>query len=150
MNHNITELRDHLFATLQSLRDPQNPMDIERARAVADVAKVVIDSARIEVDYIRVIGSDAPSTGFIGSLAAPAGAQQQLADGGLPRAIEFVLDGMPGELTYEGLHARLVEALGKPLPDLPAALDRLKAEGRIRENKAGTRLSYRWIAQVTN
>lgn len=54
----ITELRQHLMDTLANLRDRENPMDVERARAVAQVAGVLVDSAKVEVDYIRATGAD--------------------------------------------------------------------------------------------
>lgn len=52
----ITDLRDHLFETLEALKDPDQPMDIERAKAIADVARVVVDSAKVEVDFVRATG----------------------------------------------------------------------------------------------
>lgn len=52
----IEDLRDHLFATLEGLRDKTNPMDIERAKAVAEVAKVIVDSAKVEVDHMKIAG----------------------------------------------------------------------------------------------
>lgn len=54
----ITQLRDHLMQTLASLRDRQNPMEPDRARAIGQVASVLIDSAKVEVEYIRATGSD--------------------------------------------------------------------------------------------
>lgn len=54
----ITQLRDHLLQTLASLRDRTNPMEPDRARAVAQVASVLVDSAKVEVDYIRATGAD--------------------------------------------------------------------------------------------
>lgn len=32
--NDINELREHLFATLRGVRDKENPMDIDRAKAV--------------------------------------------------------------------------------------------------------------------
>ena len=60
----IDDLRDHLFATLEALRDDDKPMEIERARAVADVARTIIESAKVEVDMLKVTGGTR-STGFI-------------------------------------------------------------------------------------
>ena len=54
----ITELREHLMATLASLRDRENPMEPDRARAVAQVAGVLVDSAKVEIDYIKATGAD--------------------------------------------------------------------------------------------
>lgn len=62
--NDINELREHLFATLRGLRDKDNPMDIDRARAVSQVASVVIDSARVEVEMSKVTGEETAS-GFI-------------------------------------------------------------------------------------
>ena len=56
-NKNVSDLREHLFATLAALRDTENPMDIERARAVSDVAQTLINSAKVEVEYLKVAGS---------------------------------------------------------------------------------------------
>lgn len=64
MKNKIEDLRNHLFATLESLQDDENPMDINRAKAIADVAQVIVNSAKIEVDFIRATGRDG-GTGFI-------------------------------------------------------------------------------------
>lgn len=55
--NDITALRGHLFETLAALRDPQNPMDIDRAKAINETAQVIINSAKVEVDYAKVSGS---------------------------------------------------------------------------------------------
>lgn len=54
----ITALRSHLMETLASLRDRNNPMEPDRARAVAQIAGVLVDTARVEVDYIKATGAD--------------------------------------------------------------------------------------------
>lgn len=64
MKNKIEDLRNHLFATLEALQDEEKPMDIDRAKAVAEVAKVVIESAKTEIDFLRVTGA-AQGTGFI-------------------------------------------------------------------------------------
>lgn len=51
---NIDALRGHLMDTLAALRDRANPMDVDRARAVAQVATVLVETAKVEVDYLRV------------------------------------------------------------------------------------------------
>lgn len=52
----IVELRRHLFETLSALKDKENPMEIERAKAVHEVAQVIINSAKAETDHMRVSG----------------------------------------------------------------------------------------------
>lgn len=61
----IADLREHLFATLAALRDPVNPMDIERARAISDVAQTMINSAKVEVEYAKAIGAETIGTEFL-------------------------------------------------------------------------------------
>lgn len=46
-----------LFETLESLKDEEKPMDLARARAIADVARVVVDSAKVEVDFLKTTGA---------------------------------------------------------------------------------------------
>jgi hypothetical protein len=60
----IEDLRNHLFETLEQLKDPEKPMDIERAKAVAEVAGKIIDSAKVEVAFLKVTGASS-GTGFI-------------------------------------------------------------------------------------
>lgn len=64
MKNKIEDLRNHLFATLEALQDKDEPMPIDRARAIADVAKVIVDSAKAETDFLRAVGGEV-GTGFI-------------------------------------------------------------------------------------
>lgn len=61
--HTIDDLRGHLFATLAALRDKETPMDIDRAKAVAEVAGKIIESAKVECDHMKLTGST--GSGFI-------------------------------------------------------------------------------------
>lgn len=54
MSNTVNDLRDELFATLRALRSGE--LDIEKARAVSEVAQTIINSAKVEVDYIRANG----------------------------------------------------------------------------------------------
>lgn len=56
MSNTITDLRAHLFATLDALRDKEAPMEIERAKAISDVAQTIINTAKVEVDHLRATG----------------------------------------------------------------------------------------------
>jgi hypothetical protein len=64
MKNKIEDLRDHLFETIEALKDSEKPMDIERAKAIADVSQVIVNSAKVEVDFIRATDA-AQDTGFI-------------------------------------------------------------------------------------
>lgn len=59
----IEDLRGALFETLEALRSKDKPMEIERAKAISDVAQVIINSAKVEVEHLRVAGGK--GTGFI-------------------------------------------------------------------------------------
>lgn len=58
----IEDLRNHLFETLERLKD--GDIDVQTAKAMADVGQVIINSAKIEIDFIKATGSTR-DTGFI-------------------------------------------------------------------------------------
>jgi len=64
IDNNINKLRDQLFATLQALNDKEAPMDIARARAISEVAQTIINSAKVEVEHLKVT-KGTQGTGFI-------------------------------------------------------------------------------------
>ena len=41
----LTELRANLFTVMEKLMDEENPMEIERAKAIANVGQTIINSA---------------------------------------------------------------------------------------------------------
>lgn len=64
MKNKIEDLRNHLFATIEGLLDTETPLAIDRAKAVADVAQVLVNSAKVEVDFLKVTDS-VRGSGFI-------------------------------------------------------------------------------------
>jgi hypothetical protein len=52
----IQDLRNHLFETLEMLKD--GDIDINRAYAIADVSRAIIDTAKVEVQYLKAIESN--------------------------------------------------------------------------------------------
>jgi len=86
MKNKIEDLRNHLFATLEALQDKDDPMPIDRAKAIAEVGSVLVESAKVEVAFIKATGGTIPGTGFIPEKdvtppALPAGAP------GVPRLV---------------------------------------------------------------
>lgn len=65
MKNKIDDLRDHLFETIEALKDPEKPMDLDRAKTVADVAQVIINSAKVEVDLLKTTGGNPDSMLFL-------------------------------------------------------------------------------------
>lgn len=61
--NSISDLRKHLFETIEALKDKGMPID--RARAIAEVAQTVINSAKVEVDFMRMRGEKSGGTGFV-------------------------------------------------------------------------------------
>ena len=60
----ITDLRNHLFETLERLKDEDKPMDLERAKVISEVAQTIINSAKVEVDLVKAVCGSAPQDGF--------------------------------------------------------------------------------------
>ena len=58
----ISDLRKHLFDAIQGVRD--GSMDTEKAKTVAELSKVVVESAKVEVDFMKA-GGITQGTGFI-------------------------------------------------------------------------------------
>ncbi len=56
MKNKLEDLRNHLFATIEGLLDKDEPLDTKRAAAVADVAQVIIESAKVEVRALELLG----------------------------------------------------------------------------------------------
>lgn len=54
----LNQLRQHLMDTLADLRNRDAPMEPDRARAVAQVASVLVDTAKVEIDYLKATGQD--------------------------------------------------------------------------------------------
>ena len=59
----ISQLRQHLLDTLSDLRNREQLMEPDRARAVAQVASVLVDTAKVEVEYLRATGQQ--KAGFL-------------------------------------------------------------------------------------
>ena len=49
----IEDLRDHLFEIIEMLKE--NDMELDKAKAIADIAQVIVNSAKVEVDFIKVV-----------------------------------------------------------------------------------------------
>ena len=63
----IDDLREQLFDTIEMLKSGQ--MTIETAKVIAEVGQVVINSAKAEIDFIKVVSDPghrkAAGTGFV-------------------------------------------------------------------------------------
>lgn len=64
MKNRMTDLRNHLFETLEALKDRSKPMDVERAKVISDVAQTLINSAKVELQFMELIGGNEDSQFF--------------------------------------------------------------------------------------
>jgi hypothetical protein len=62
MKNKIEDLRNHLFLALEKLHE--GDMEVDMARAIAEVAREITATAKVEVDFLRVTDS-VRGTGFI-------------------------------------------------------------------------------------
>jgi len=60
----IIALRQHLFDSIKRLGEKSCPEEIARAKAIADTAQVIVNTAKVEIDYINATGATGGS-GFI-------------------------------------------------------------------------------------
>jgi hypothetical protein len=84
VKNKIEDLRNHLFETLEALKDKEKPMEIDRAKAISEVAQTIINSAKVEVDFLKVHGAQNAGSGFIPTekqIEGPAAAQPRLVKG---------------------------------------------------------------------
>lgn len=63
MSKNISDLRAALFDTLEAVK--AGTMDLDKARAINEIGKTLIDSAKVEVEFLRVTEGD--GSAFLGS-----------------------------------------------------------------------------------
>jgi len=64
-NH-ITALRQHLFSAIRGLRNGE--LEVDKARAINELGKTLVDTARVEVDYLKA--TDGAESPFIAATAA--------------------------------------------------------------------------------
>jgi hypothetical protein len=60
MSKNLSDLRAALFDTLEKVKSGQ--LELDKARTINEIGKTLIDSAKVEVNYLEVIGGAGEST----------------------------------------------------------------------------------------
>lgn len=73
MKNKLSDLRDHLFVALENLAEAEGEdleKAVKKADAVSNVAKVIVESAKVEVDYMRHVGGLVEGSAFIESKPA--------------------------------------------------------------------------------
>lgn len=67
--NDIVELRGALFDTLRALGNKENPMELDRAKAINETAQTIVNTIRAEYDALKVIGGT--GSGFIPAMQPP-------------------------------------------------------------------------------
>lgn len=77
-NHgDIVALREHLFDSIKRLALNGTPEEIERAKAIADTAQVIVNTAKVEIDFVKATGNPGGSK-FIPLAERPGVTQHRL------------------------------------------------------------------------
>lgn len=77
MSNDISTLREHLFDALKGLKD--GTVDIDKAKAMSEVAQTIINTAKVEVEYAKATGATGSSFLEMAPIDSP--------DGDLPPGI---------------------------------------------------------------
>jgi hypothetical protein len=64
MKNKITDLRNHLFETIEALKDSDHPMEVHRAKAIYETAQTIIESGKLELQFIDLVGKGENSQFF--------------------------------------------------------------------------------------
>jgi len=64
MAKKIEDLRETLFDTIEGIKTGK--IDVEKAKAITNIAQVIVNSAKAEVDFLKNVNSQG-NTGFIGT-----------------------------------------------------------------------------------
>ena len=55
MSQNINDLRETLFDTLQGVK--AGNIDLDRAKAISELSQNIINTAKVEIDYLKAGGN---------------------------------------------------------------------------------------------
>ena len=64
----ISDVRNLMFETIERLLDKDDDMEINKAKAIASLGAVIVDSARLELDVLKAAGNlpqNISGTGFL-------------------------------------------------------------------------------------
>ncbi len=64
MAKKIEDLRETLFDTIEGIK--AGKIDVEKAKAITNIAQVIVNSAKAEVDFLKNVNQQG-NTGFIGA-----------------------------------------------------------------------------------
>lgn len=82
MNKNVDDLRAVLFNVIEDVKSGK--MSLEKARTIGELTQVVVNSSKVEVEFLKATNGKGRTTGFLGLSGpgpAPAPEKPQLPPG---------------------------------------------------------------------
>jgi len=72
----IEDLRNHLFSALEridddSLNDDELKKELDKAKAISQIGSVIINSAKIEIDFMRSTGMISSNSNLFKDIKGP-------------------------------------------------------------------------------
>ncbi|HRO75767.1 MAG TPA: hypothetical protein PLP27_06445 [Crocinitomicaceae bacterium] len=72
----MEDLRNHLFAALERLNDEDiNPekmkAEMQRAKSIAELSTALVETAKVEIEFIRAIEADGSSSALFQGIDRP-------------------------------------------------------------------------------
>jgi hypothetical protein len=68
MKNKIEDLRNHMFSALEKLSEAETPEELknelDRSKAIAELGKVIVESAKAEVDFVKATKGEVLTTEF--------------------------------------------------------------------------------------
>jgi hypothetical protein len=72
----MDDLRNHLFELIEMVKDDE--IDLDKAKTITDAAKVLVDSAKAEVMFLRTMKADeGQASRFLNNKSLPEPSQKQ-------------------------------------------------------------------------
>lgn len=56
MKNTLNDLRNHLFETLERVKDEPESIDLDRARCVADLGRTIVSAAKLQLQFYDLVG----------------------------------------------------------------------------------------------
>lgn len=64
MKTKIDDLRNHLFETIEMIKDGDERMSLDKAKRINEISQTIINTAKVEVEFIEATGA-ITGTGFM-------------------------------------------------------------------------------------
>lgn len=59
MKNSMQDVRNNMIETMEMLKEGDPRMDVEKAKAMAQLGQALVASAKVEVDYLKATGGQA-------------------------------------------------------------------------------------------